>query len=111
MKRHRGHRRHCPSQAVTAPPLNPPCYASDAVTVRSDTLETTFRVGDRYRCSISIALASLTVGMLDIATLWEPDVPEHLSADEMNDYRRGRNALLAEAAQRIGGNVAVIEII
>ena len=33
MMRHSRHWRHSPSQAVTNPPLYPPCYTCDAVTV------------------------------------------------------------------------------
>jgi hypothetical protein len=112
MKRHSRHWRHSASHLVTNPPLYPPCYASDAVTgcKEGDALSTTFRVGIRYRCSISLPLASLRSGLLEIATVWEPDLPEQLSAEELNDYRRGRDALLAEAAKHIGGNVAVIEV-
>jgi hypothetical protein len=55
-------------------------------------------------------LPSLKAGVVEIITCWEPDVPSRLSAEEMNDYRRGRDALLAEAARHIGGPVAVVEV-
>ena len=48
--------------------------------------------------------------MLQIETSWEPDIPRRLNKAEMRDYRRGRGALLAEAARHIGGPVAVVEV-
>jgi hypothetical protein len=55
-------------------------------------------------------LSALKAGMIEINATWEPDLPTCLSPSEMNDYRRGRDALLAEAAQYIGGRVAVFEV-
>ena len=75
-----------------------------------DTLSTTFRVGRRYWCSIVLPLAMLKSGSLKIETSWEPDTPRRLTKAEMRDYRRGRDALLAEVAQHIGGGIAVVEI-
>ena len=73
-------------------------------------LSTTFRVGRRYRCSIVLPLAGVKAGLLQIETSWQPDIPRRLSKAELRDYRRGRDALLAEAAKHIGGPVAVVEI-
>jgi hypothetical protein len=76
----------------------------------TDTLSTTFRVGRRYRCSIVLPLAMLKAGSLQLVTRWEPDIPRRLNKAELRDYRQGRDALLAEAARHIGGNVAVVEV-
>jgi hypothetical protein len=110
MSRHRRQRRHRPSPGVNVPPYNPPVYTGDAVTVESGSLTTTFRVGTRYRCSIALPLAAACAGLLAIETRWEPDVPSRLTNNELRDYRRGRDMLLAEAANQIGGSVAVVEL-
>jgi hypothetical protein len=80
------------------------------VTVESGSLTTTFHVGKRYRCSIALPLAAVCAGLLAIETRWEPDVPSQLTNDELRDYRRGRDMLLAKAANQIGGSVAVVEL-
>jgi hypothetical protein len=43
---------------------------------------------------------------------WSPDLPTQrsLSEQEIKQYRAGRDALLAEVAEDLGGNVAVVEI-
>jgi hypothetical protein len=41
---------------------------------------------------------------------WRPSMPRQLSDQQWAEYRRGRDALLAEVAAAMGGNVAVIEI-
>ena len=41
---------------------------------------------------------------------WSPDVPEQLSAEELQAYQVGRNAALAEIAQELGIRVAVIDL-
>jgi hypothetical protein len=74
------------------------------------TLSTTFRVGRRYRCSIALPLASIEQGSAVIETRWEPDVPRRLTKAELRDYRRGRDALMTEAARVLGGAVAVVEV-
>ena len=72
-------------------------------------LSTTFRVG-RYTCSISMPIASLKTGAVRIETSWSPDTPSRLSAGELEEYRRGRDALLTEAARLLGGSVVVAEV-
>jgi hypothetical protein len=66
-------------------------------------LTTSFRVG-RYRCEMSIRDGRLVAE-------WTPDIPTHGSfgPKEMAEYRRGRDAFMAELAQLIGGGVLVIE--
>jgi hypothetical protein len=72
-------------------------------------LSTIFRVG-RYTCSITLPLPLPTSGAVSIETRWEPEPPHRLNADELAEYRRGRDALLAEAAKHVGGPVAVVEV-
>jgi hypothetical protein len=106
------HRRHRASPGVNVPPYNPPVYTVDGGDGcgKSSALRTTFRVGKRYRCSITLPLAAASAGLLAIEASWEPAVPSRLTNDELRDYRRGRDMLLAEAANQIGGSVAVVEL-
>lgn len=68
----------------------------------SGKLSTVFRVGVR-RCSMTYSAAGL-------AAEWEPDVPtQRLTKSELRDYRRGRDAFVAEIARHIGGNVLLVE--
>jgi hypothetical protein len=76
----------------------------------SDALSTTFRVGRLYKCTIVLPLPSSRKVGADIQTTWEPATPIRLTEAEMRDYRRGRDALLLEAARYLGGKVAIIEI-
>jgi hypothetical protein len=65
-------------------------------------LSTTFRVGKRYRCHMRFIDAGL-------AAEWEPEPPTKLTPAEMADYRRGRNAFIAEIAKLIGSDVLLVE--
>ncbi len=63
--------------------------------------KTTFRVGKRYRCEMRFTARSLIAE-------WTPAPPKKLTPEELNDYLRGRDALLAEVAKLIGGNILVV---
>lgn len=41
---------------------------------------------------------------------WTPSVPSRLTEQEVAQYRAGRNRALAEVAQLMGGNVALLEL-
>jgi hypothetical protein len=51
----------------------------------------------------------MTAGPGGFVCQWSPDVPQRLTHSEQRRYRRARNDLLAEVAQRMGGGVLVIE--
>ena len=70
-------------------------------------ISTTFRVGARYRCSITLPLQNHAV---TLHVGWQPDVPSRLTIAELRDYRAGRDALLKEAANLLGISVLVTEI-
>ncbi len=76
-------------------------------------LTTAFRVGYRWRCTLAINLAEILADSPDnpviLAARWHPKTPQRLSAQELADYRRGRDALVAEIARAIGGNILVAE--
>lgn len=70
---------------------------------------TTFRVGKRYRCTVSIPRPEQG-STLSMVCGWAPSTPKRLNDREMRDYRRGRDAALSEVARLIGGNVMCIEL-
>jgi hypothetical protein len=41
---------------------------------------------------------------------WTPDVPTRLSRAELQQYREGRNAAIAQAAAELGVAIALVEI-
>ena len=72
-------------------------------------LSATFRVG-RYTCSISLPMQSLADGAVHVETSWLPETPMRLTKAQLREYRRGRDALLAEAARLLGGSILVAEV-
>ena len=71
---------------------------------------TTFRVGRRFK--VAMTIPSFGPGeTLSMNVEWSPDVPKRrLNKREIQDYRRGRDAALAEVARLIGGNVLCVEV-
>jgi hypothetical protein len=53
---------------------------------------------------------TISVSRLGMTCEGEPAPPVQLTRKELQRYRAGRNALVAEAAQRLGGSALVIEI-
>jgi hypothetical protein len=53
-------------------------------------VETTFQVGRRYRVTMILRADG------QFTADWHPDLPRSMSKQEWRDYRRGRDALLAE---------------
>jgi hypothetical protein len=68
----------------------------------------TFRVGQRYICTLS-APKPERGGVLAMTAEWSPHVPSRLTNSELRAYRRGRDAFIAELAAQIGGSALVIE--
>ena len=66
-----------------------------------------WRVGRRTVTMVAPRLRSGAVQ--SVAFEWEPSVPMHLSDDEWDAYRRGRDAALAELAVMLGARVAVVD--
>ena len=53
----------------------------------------------------------LTCGPSGFCAEWVPDMPRRrLNKQEMRNYRAARDRLLSEVAERLGGNVLVVEI-
>lgn len=75
-------------------------------------LETTFRVGRRYRCHIQLALPIGRRGKVGSLKVEWDDVPRRrLSRAELRDYRRGRNQLFSEAARLTGQRLMVADVL
>jgi hypothetical protein len=57
-------------------------------------------VGDRFR--VTLTLPTPEGGAVVCASCeWDPFMPERLSAREMADYRRGRDAAMADLVQAL----------
>jgi hypothetical protein len=52
----------------------------------------------------------MSAGPLGFVCEWAPDRPRKLNRKEIRRYRSARNALLSEVAERLGGNVLVVEL-
>lgn len=53
----------------------------------------------------------MTAGPGGMCCEWVPDKPRRpLTKQEIRNYRAGRDALLGEVADRLGGNLLVVEI-
>jgi hypothetical protein len=86
---------------------------SENPTMANTTLLTTFKVGYRYRCTMTAHLGEISspsaVVPVSVTATWHPKTPSRLSPREMADYRRSRDALIAEISRMIDGNVLVAE--
>lgn len=78
------------------------------MTTESALISRTFAVGWRYRCTLTVP-APRVGAVACVVAEWEPGLPKRLSAAELADYRRGRDAIFAEAARRMGTPVVVVE--
>jgi len=77
------------------------------MTTDSAAITTTFMVG-RYACTLSAPVPE-PGAVLCLSCEWSPGVPSRLTGSELREYRRGRDAFVAELAEQIGGAALVIE--
>jgi hypothetical protein len=64
----------------------------------------TFLVGI-YKCELTYSTGK------DLHAKWSPRLPSrHLSDQEMEQYRSGRDNLIAEVGKAMGGSALVIEV-
>ena len=75
-------------------------------------LRTSFPVGYRYRCTMTLDVKSLAAGPVGgmLNAQWEPSLPKRLSAAEWRDYRAGRDAFFQRAASIVGRRMGVGEL-
>jgi hypothetical protein len=56
-------------------------------------------------------MVTMTCGPMGFVCEWSPTTPKELKKKERRRYRAGRDALLADVAERMGGkNILVIEV-
>jgi hypothetical protein len=75
-------------------------------------LKSSFRVGYRFRCTMTMDVSSLATGPA-IGTLnvqWEPSLPKQLSTNEWRDYRAGRDTFFRRAASIVGRRMGAGEL-
>ena len=54
----------------------------------------TFKVGPKH--TVTLSLPSVPAGQpCEMQAQWKPDIPKHMSAKMLKDYRHGRDKLLA----------------
>jgi hypothetical protein len=78
----------------------------------SSTLSTSFRVGHRFRCFLTLPVAAMRGSepvALALEAKWWPKIPRRLTAKELADYRRGRDLFIAEVARVVAGTIMVME--
>jgi len=98
-------RRNPPRKVVTYFEPVPPRLARNTI------IESTFEVGRRFRCTMRIDCGQLDPGAVirPEPGQWQPRMPESLDADELADWRAGRNAVYQLAALTIGTRLAVAD--
>ncbi|RDD61462.1 hypothetical protein [Ferruginivarius sediminum] len=78
------------------------------MTAEQPAIVRTFRVGKR-----TVTLSVETPRRGEVANMiceWSPDRPRRLSRKEWREYRRGRDAALADLAEAMGATVGVMEL-
>jgi hypothetical protein len=75
------------------------------------TIESTFDVGLRFRCTTRVDCGQLDPGTVIQSALgeWQPHVPDRLDEEELADWKAGRNAVYQLAALTIGARLAVAD--
>ena len=75
-------------------------------------LRSRFKVG-RYFCTMTIDCGAYVPGQTSAGMMraeWEPQLPTKLNKRAIAEYRTGRDALYATAANVIGGRVLLAEL-
>jgi len=78
---------------------------------RNTIIESTFEVGQRFRCTMRIDCGQLDPQSViqPVMGEWHPHIPECLDQGELADWRAGRNAVYQLAALTIGARLAVAD--
>jgi hypothetical protein len=78
---------------------------------RNTIIESTFEVGQRFRCTMRIDCGQLDPQSVirPVMGEWHPHIPEHLDEGELADWRAGRDAVYQLAALTIGERLAVAD--
>jgi hypothetical protein len=94
-----------PSRKVTYFEPVPPRMARNTI------IESTFEVGQRFRCTMRIDCGRLDPQSVirPVMGEWHPHIPERLDQAELADWRAGRDAVYQLAALTIGATLAVAD--
>jgi hypothetical protein len=78
---------------------------------RNTIIESTFEVGQRFRCTMRIDCGQLDPQSVirPVMGEWHPHIPERLDEGELADWRAGRDAVYQLAALTIGERLAVAD--
>jgi hypothetical protein len=78
---------------------------------RNTIIESTFEVGQRFRCTMRIDCGQLDPQSVirPVMGEWHPRIPERLDQAELADWRAGRDAVYQLAALTIGARLAVAD--
>src|SRR3984893_9343680 len=78
---------------------------------RNTVIESTFRVGRRFSCTMRVDCGQLDPGAVirPVPGQWRPRMPERLDEEEVADWRAGRNAVYQLAALTIGARLVVAD--
>lgn len=72
-------------------------------------LTTSWKVGRRYE--VTLTVPNPRRGEVGCAVVeWAPDVPRRLSGSELRQYRRGRDAAMAELVARAGRSILLVDL-
>ena len=66
-------------------------------------------VGD-YTVTLTIPSRASDAAPAAISITWDPRMPSRLTDSELNQYRAGRNAAIAELSAAMGLRVAVLDL-
>lgn len=72
-------------------------------------LSITVRVGYRYRVILAVDPDAIGAGAVTLSAEWWPKLPRRLSQGEVADYRRGRDALMAQLASVLNERILIAE--
>jgi hypothetical protein len=77
--------------------------------VRNTVIESTFKVGRRYRCTMRVDCGQLDPGVVirPEPGEWHPRMPDGLDEEELADWRAGRDAIYQVAALTVGARLAI----
>ena len=83
----------------------PSLFAVPPRLARNTIIESTFKVGRRFRCTMHVDCSRLhpSAVIRPVPDEWHPHVPKCLDEEELADWHAGREAVYQLAALTIGG--------
>lgn len=62
----------------------------------------TYKLSDRLSVTIRFSRRGVTC-------VWDPEIPDALTAAELDEYRKRRDGLMVRLSRRIGGSIGCVE--